>query len=250
MTSSPKQNLAESIFQDLTRRILSGELAPGERLPPERDLAARYGGSRNTLREAIRKLEQMRLVKVRHGAGVTILDAKRTGTLGLLGAYLEHTPDLVERVKILEDLLLARTMVLEMALTIAAERSLDSDIERLRAIATAQRQRLERGERDALIRGELETLEAIVDAAHSLTVRWAANTLLEVYRGFLDRFPELFVVEPSLPDYLDTLCNALSRRDAATAVDALRHFTARADRALRETLSFLKPTASTPRELR
>ena len=60
-----RPGLFEIIFEDLRKQILSGELKPGERLTPERELALKYHTNRNTLREAIRKLEQIRLVTVR-----------------------------------------------------------------------------------------------------------------------------------------------------------------------------------------
>ena len=66
----PNSNpLARTISQELRRKIFAGELAPGERLPGERELAVRYHTNRNTLREAFRTLEQARLVTVRHGKG-------------------------------------------------------------------------------------------------------------------------------------------------------------------------------------
>jgi DNA-binding FadR family transcriptional regulator len=57
--------------------LTSGELGPGARLPTERDLALRLSVSRSTVREAIRGLEMMRVLEVRHGEGifVTSLDA-------------------------------------------------------------------------------------------------------------------------------------------------------------------------------
>src|ERR1700694_2500296 len=57
--------------------LTSGELGPGDRLPTERDLALRLGVARSTVREAIRGLEMMRVLMVRHGEGifVTSLDA-------------------------------------------------------------------------------------------------------------------------------------------------------------------------------
>jgi GntR family transcriptional repressor for pyruvate dehydrogenase complex len=61
----------------IMKLLTSGELGPGDRLPTERDLALGLGVSRSTIREAIRGLEMMRVLQVRHGEGifVTSLDA-------------------------------------------------------------------------------------------------------------------------------------------------------------------------------
>jgi GntR family transcriptional repressor for pyruvate dehydrogenase complex len=65
----------ELILGELEASISAGELAAGDRLPAERDLAARYGVSRTSVREAIRVLEAMGIVSVRRGAehGVVLL---------------------------------------------------------------------------------------------------------------------------------------------------------------------------------
>jgi len=70
---------ADQILDDLRERILSGELAHGSRFPPDRDLAERYGVSVATVREAVRALAAMGLVKVRHGTGSVV--TVRTETL-------------------------------------------------------------------------------------------------------------------------------------------------------------------------
>ena len=59
--------------------IMSGELAPGHRLPPEKELSERLGLSRSSLREAVKALEVIRVLDVRRGDGtyVTSLDPQR-----------------------------------------------------------------------------------------------------------------------------------------------------------------------------
>ncbi len=52
--------------------ILSGELKPGDSLPPERELAAMLGISRPSLREAIRVLSALNVVEPRHGGGTFV----------------------------------------------------------------------------------------------------------------------------------------------------------------------------------
>ena len=53
--------IVEDIYTVLQGRILSGALPAGSRLPAERELAAEFNTNRNTLREAIRRLEQDRM---------------------------------------------------------------------------------------------------------------------------------------------------------------------------------------------
>jgi GntR family transcriptional regulator len=60
------------IAQELRQAIEAGELAPGARLPSERDLAHQYGTARNTAREAIRLLSDAGLVTAEHGRGVFV----------------------------------------------------------------------------------------------------------------------------------------------------------------------------------
>lgn len=58
----------EEILDQLEEAILAGQLAVGDRLPPERELAARLGVARTSVREALRVLEALGLVEVRRGA--------------------------------------------------------------------------------------------------------------------------------------------------------------------------------------
>ena len=59
----------EAIVEEIQGRIASRRLVSGQRLPPERDLAAQFGVSRPTLREAFRVLERMGLIESRIGSG-------------------------------------------------------------------------------------------------------------------------------------------------------------------------------------
>jgi GntR family transcriptional regulator len=60
------------IADELRTAIESGELTAGQKLPSERELAARYGTARNTAREAFRLLEAAGLVDIEHGSGVFV----------------------------------------------------------------------------------------------------------------------------------------------------------------------------------
>ncbi|MFB4425670.1 FadR/GntR family transcriptional regulator [Streptomyces sp. QL37] len=68
--------VTDEAIEKIKGMIVSGALAPGERLPKESELAAELGLSRNSLREAVRALSLIRILDVRQGDGtyVTSLD--------------------------------------------------------------------------------------------------------------------------------------------------------------------------------
>jgi GntR family transcriptional repressor for pyruvate dehydrogenase complex len=243
-TAPVSNNIAATIFRDLRKQILTSELQPGQRLPGERELAAKYGTNRNTLREAVRKLEQSRLVTVRHGQGVTVADFRKTGTMELLPPFLESAPDVKEVAHILEDILPARLMVIEFASRLAVRRADKNDLQRLRDITELLIAAFDRGDPMVIARGFQRWLDGLIDAGHSVAVRWIANPFLEAYRDLMDRFPMLWVLEPSFPNHLREFIEALEAGDEELAISVTRHYYGRVDGAFMATLT----TALGPRD--
>lgn len=92
--------LSDVILEQLESMILEGSLAPGEKLPPERELAKQFEVSRPSLREAIQKLEARGLVTRRQGGGTYVknqLEGGMTDPLfDLISKHPESQFDLLE----------------------------------------------------------------------------------------------------------------------------------------------------------
>jgi GntR family transcriptional regulator, transcriptional repressor for pyruvate dehydrogenase complex len=94
-----RRSLAHDAAEHLRELVSSGALVPGDKLPPERELATRLGVSRPTLREAVRGLVIMGLLETRHGAGTFVVRSSPpdgdtfTVTIDLEGAPI---PELFE----------------------------------------------------------------------------------------------------------------------------------------------------------
>jgi len=90
-TGAAPQKAAELVAEEIRSGIAEGRLAPGHRLPPQPELAARFGVSAPTLREALRILETDGLVSVRRGVkGGTIINAPNLAAMSRqLRIYLQ-----------------------------------------------------------------------------------------------------------------------------------------------------------------
>jgi GntR family transcriptional regulator, transcriptional repressor for pyruvate dehydrogenase complex len=81
LNSEKNGTTAEEVVTRLREMIQSGELAAGDRLPPERDLAKLLGVSRPTLRAGIRSLATVGILQSKQGAGTFVAEAEESPTL-------------------------------------------------------------------------------------------------------------------------------------------------------------------------
>jgi GntR family transcriptional repressor for pyruvate dehydrogenase complex len=70
--------LSDDLAERIRRLIVSENIAEGARLPPERDLAERFGASRPTVSQALRALSLMGLVEIRRGSGAYVVRRPET----------------------------------------------------------------------------------------------------------------------------------------------------------------------------
>jgi GntR family transcriptional repressor for pyruvate dehydrogenase complex len=113
------------IAAELEQAILSGELAPGDLLPSERDISAQRGVSRSVVREALGRLASLGLVRSVHGSGTRVeAPSSRPVTMGY--------QRLLTRADCrLEDLAAVRLPLETTIAGLAATRRTDADLERL-----------------------------------------------------------------------------------------------------------------------
>ena len=139
-----KTKLYEEIVEQLKSRIIHRDISPGEKLPTERTLAEILQVNRSTVREALRKLESLDLVEIRHGDGVYVKDYLESGSLELVHEILFK--DGVLDLAVFQNLLdLRRLLVPEMA-WYAAQNRTEADLQSLEHIVWRSDETI--GERD------------------------------------------------------------------------------------------------------
>ncbi|PJJ53706.1 GntR family transcriptional repressor for pyruvate dehydrogenase complex [Mumia flava] len=118
--------LTDQAILEIKGMLLRGELGPGDRLPPEKELSEALGLSRNSLREAVKALELIRVLDVRRGDGtyVTSLEPR------LLLEAMSFVVDLHQDSSVLE-LFEARRILEPGAAVLAGRRAKPEDVEGL-----------------------------------------------------------------------------------------------------------------------
>ena len=74
-------DLYEQVAAEIRRAIADGEAAPGERLPPAKDLAAVLGVNTNTVLRALRLLREEGLLEFRRGRGISVAGTPAQGAV-------------------------------------------------------------------------------------------------------------------------------------------------------------------------
>jgi GntR family transcriptional repressor for pyruvate dehydrogenase complex len=122
----------ESVFQQLRSQILTGAIPAGSRLPNERELADTLGVNRQVVREAVKRLEFLELVEVRHGQGTFVQELSASSALQVVEALLRD-PAFVTR-DLLEQLLVFRRQVTLSVVELAARNRNEAQLERARQL--------------------------------------------------------------------------------------------------------------------
>lgn len=209
------------VFAFLRERLLEGSIKSGDRLIPERDLAAQLGVSRPILREALRALSMIGVVEIRDRVGTIV----RRPDVSVLGDFFAFS--LAQQGDIIDDVMEARIAIECQAIRLACQRATLSDFERIREALDRIEATIDSPEDGS--KADFEFHAALVRAAKSdtlLSLYQAMRTLL--VRSHRDR-RELVGRYAGIKDYLvddhRRIFEALVARDEGRADEVLRkHF--------------------------
>jgi GntR family transcriptional regulator, transcriptional repressor for pyruvate dehydrogenase complex len=221
-----RKTVSELVVQRVLDLVKSGHLGPGDKLPPERDLAAQLDVSRPTVREALRALSILGVLEIRHGGGVYVSSLEASELLSPLDFFVSLS---AQNMAALFD---ARIQYEPMIAGLAAERLDGAALERLALLVAAQ-------------------VAAPEDAElfHDTDVEFHKTILEASGNEFLGRFGKLLQVlgdqgrqafqkrlsirQQSIEDH-QAIVAALQARDPAAAQRAMRQHMVNVRNALRE----------------
>jgi GntR family transcriptional repressor for pyruvate dehydrogenase complex len=209
--------ISEIIVEQIRLLMRQGQLRPGDRLPPERDLCERFGVSRVTVREALRMLESSGLVEIRVGArGGAFVTAPSSDRVGegltdLLSLSVITTTDITEI-----------RMVLETGIVpLVCERATEEDLAGLDDICQQAEAALAAGEYpvDLSMEFHLRVAQATHNPAIAMMVKSFCEPLLMTRREADG--PRMLVADPATREHRQFTA-AVRRRDAGRAAAIMR----------------------------
>lgn len=211
----PKERLrvAQEVTERLRTLILTHQVQPGEKLPPERKLAETLGVNRATLREAMKNLEQSGLIHIRQGDGTRVLDFVQTAGLDLLRHLVPHSSR--AGLGIARDILEFRQIIGREVARLAAERAGAPELARLREIAWRETSAPEQ----TLIQ-DLDFYVALARATRNLVFSLLLNTVAGAVRSLSGFLVDVIPSEAEVRLHHQAVIAAIEARDPDAACRA------------------------------
>ena len=211
--------VADTIAEEIRTAILSGQYAPGDPLPPEREMAQQFEVNRSSVREALHRLEGWSLIETRHGGGTRVRDFMTDAGLNLLPFLLAPGGKLDDG--FLNDLLELRVALLGFTAE-AASRASDPEgpLKQMEALVDQIDESEDAGRTQEL---DWSFFEALVDLAGNRVLRLMANVIRDVYFENREAFLPLYAA--GLPtDQHRRVLAALARGDGEEARAGMEEF--------------------------
>lgn len=187
----PRPSRTQDAVDQLLDAIIAGTLTAGEQLPPEGQLAAEFGVSRLTLREAVRLLQAQGVIVQVPGSRHRIAPVSEwTG----MDAVVRHARSAGQRRRSSLELLEVRVMIETGAAQLAAERRTPEHLDALGAALERMVQHHEAGDVEAFVDADLDFHDTILRAADNrilIAAMLPLTSMLEETRGETSAVPEI-----------------------------------------------------------
>ena len=174
-----QKRVYEDIVGQVQALIQDGLLKPGDRLPPERELAERFQVSRSSLREAIRALALQGLVVSRPGAGTFVSTESVETILSIIAGSINGCRNY------LSDIFEVRHLLEPQIAALAAERATTEDIQSMARSLEEQAGQIDRGETG--VEGDTAFHFAMTRATHNQALVRVMSTIADVVRQSRDQ---------------------------------------------------------------
>jgi len=224
--------VSDQVFRLLSEQILSGRYESGEKLPTQRALAADLAVNMASIREAVKRLEQLGLVEVRHGDAMRVRDWRSDGGLDVV-AHLIFAAGGVDR-PTLAAVLEARRLMLTEAARLAATRRGDDQARRLRELAL---QIAEAPDAQTAQLLDLAFIAELVEASDNVVFVLVLNTVRRLYLEHAELLRAVVADRGELAPLYARAAKAIGERVEDRAAGSIAELAAVQERRILESLA-------------
>lgn len=228
MEALPRETTVDVLEKRLREDILAGRHPAGSMLPPERELADRFGVNRTTLKHAFGRLVHSGLLETRHGVGTRVRDFLRLGGADLLPMLVRHSPDWIG------EIFEVRRSIGALIAERAAVRATAAQIAELRALMTAVGD--SDGGEDVQL-ADAEVHRALARATGNRVYVLLTNTLFNAYLPVRAALVEPFLDARAAHDRLAPVVEAVAAGDEEEARVAAGAYLSATERIMLEGLA-------------
>jgi GntR family transcriptional regulator, transcriptional repressor for pyruvate dehydrogenase complex len=240
LTPVKRRSLSDAVFEQLREQIVLGRFEAGSPLPAERELAETLNVNRGALREALKRLEQARLISIQHGGGTKVLDFRRTAGLDLLSELLVDGSGNFD-ITVARSVIEMRTAIAPDIARLCAERGgIPSATELDRIVAEMKKSK---GDLEKLQSLAMDFWATLVDGSHNVAYRLVFNTLRETYGKLRDLLLDTLADELGYIAGYTAVAKAVRAKDPKTAEKKARQIVHRGMKKLLEMLATVEALA-------
>lgn len=232
------QTMSQRIAEALVRRINAGEYEMGARLPTERELAQEFSVTRHVVREALKRLEAVGLLRIRQGSGIYVQGLQLMAGVEVFDVLL-HQEDGSLDLAFLGDVFDFRDHEIRVMVRLAALNHTEAEIAAMRELTRARRGAADKPERALELTSAL--FEAIAKATHNKLYVMVFNTLGHVLIKLRAEFDIPLLGFEQTQESLERTVEAIGARDP----DKAETMAMRQMQALREVVFGAADAAST-----
>ncbi len=205
---------SQQIANELCRRIANRVYLPGQKLPTERELSQEFKATRHCIREALKRLEALGLVRIRQGSGTIVQDIDLIGGLELFEILIIDEEGKINY-PLLRDILEYRDIVVKEIVKLSAERHTPEELESLKKLFNKRKSAMENPEE--LQKINYQFFRTFVLATRNQIYELLYNTMWQAFLKLNELIDIPFLGKQEIDKLIEKILEAFEERDGELA---------------------------------
>jgi GntR family transcriptional regulator, transcriptional repressor for pyruvate dehydrogenase complex len=208
------KTLSKEVSEKLIKQILNGTYPAGSKLPTEREMAEQFHVARHIVREALKRVETLRLVRIRQGSGAVVQDFSATGGIELVDLLIVKADGGID-INFLKNILEFHTFTCIHTIKLATQRITKKELQELKRLVKDRADNLHNFEKRYELTMQISDL--IVKASRNMYIQLLFNSLIRSTVTFEQIFGIPLPDNTNVQIYFERVVEAIESKDQELA---------------------------------